>query len=253
MNLPPLHGEHPSRLSRLRNWFDSEAGRQVLAVERQLLHPELRRCHGHYLLQLGADPGHCLTDDVPVSRTLIAGLEPALALSICCSDQALPLASESIDVVLLHHVLECTEAPHAVLREVQRIIAPGGRVFILAFNPWSALGLCRLCNRLGGRSDWPLRHLSAQRLLDWLQLLGFDVAPPIHALHGWPLAAPGFGPAAGRAWQRHCPGGSLLLLCGIKRVSAALPRRPQWAPAPSLELAGMGAELGRRVAQENLP
>ena len=51
----------------------------------------------------------------------------------------LPIATQSIDLVLLPHVLEFAEEPHAVLREVDRVMMPEGRLVIVGFNPWSLL------------------------------------------------------------------------------------------------------------------
>ena len=51
-----------------------------------------------------------------------------------CAPEALPLPDRSIDRLLLIHGLESAEHPRAVLREIWRVLADGGRVLIIAPN-----------------------------------------------------------------------------------------------------------------------
>ena len=50
---------------------------------------------------------------------------------------ALPLATDSVDALLLPHTLELHDNPHEVLREVARVLIPEGHVVVLGFNPVS--------------------------------------------------------------------------------------------------------------------
>jgi SAM-dependent methyltransferase len=52
----------------------------------------------------------------------------------------LPFASQSLDLVVLPHVLEFAAEPHQVLREVERVLIPEGQVIICGFNPASLWG-----------------------------------------------------------------------------------------------------------------
>ena len=45
-----------------------------------------------------------------------------------------PLASQSVDLVALPHVLEGHPNPHEVLREVERVLIPEGQVVLSGFN-----------------------------------------------------------------------------------------------------------------------
>lgn len=238
-------------LSSLQQWFDSEPGQVVLEVERNLLRPLLSNCFGYHLLQLGADPRHCLYSDSRVRRKLRAGPEPiTAALSVCCGYDALPFASDSLDVVIIHHVLEFAANPHGVLRELQRITVPGGRVFVLAFNPWSLHGLRSLYGRMSGRGHWQNRYLPARRVADWMQLLGFDTAPAAYGLHRPPWAMTRLLPrrAAAHTWQQHWPGGSVYLISGVKQIAPLTPVRPRWAPASAIGLPVARPSVGRHAA-----
>jgi SAM-dependent methyltransferase len=46
----------------------------------------------------------------------------------------LPLGDATVDRLLLVHMLEMTEAPHELLREAWRVLAPGGRLIIVVPN-----------------------------------------------------------------------------------------------------------------------
>ncbi len=84
---------------------------------------------------------------------------------------ALPFATESIDTVVLPHVLEFVPDRHQVLREVERVLKPEGRLFIFGLNPWSPR---RLLQRPSSASFWKARLIAGHHLLEWLSLLKFD-------------------------------------------------------------------------------
>lgn len=85
--------------------------------------------------------------------------------------ESLPFASESIDTLLLPHVLEFATDPHEVLREVERVLKPEGKLFILGLNPWSPRRLLQITRR---PTFWKARLVAGRHLLDWLSLLKFD-------------------------------------------------------------------------------
>ena len=53
----------------------------------------------------------------------------------------LPLAPESVDVIVMVHVLEFIAKPPVLLREVYQALAPGGQLIIVSLNPWSLWGI----------------------------------------------------------------------------------------------------------------
>jgi SAM-dependent methyltransferase len=83
----------------------------------------------------------------------------------------LPFATESIDTLILPHVLEFESDRHQVLREVERVLKPEGRLFVLGLNPFSLNRLTHLTQR---NSFWNARLIANQHLLEWLSLLKFD-------------------------------------------------------------------------------
>lgn len=102
--------------------------------------------------------------------------------------EELPFASQSLDLLVLPHALEFAEEPHQVLREVDRVLIPDGRVVITGFNPWSLWGLRQQgFSKLG--DPWlpnEGQFIGVNRLRDWLKLLSFEMEGGQFGCHGWP-------------------------------------------------------------------
>jgi len=164
---------------RLREWFSRVPGRLVLEAEVRRLEQVLPDLFGFYLLQVGSllPPDTLAHSRVLYPLTVDRDGAPGGAgvSSIRGAADALPLASDSIDAVLLPHVLEFEPHPHETLREAQRVLVPEGHLVISGFNPWSLIGLARLLSRR--RAGMPLEghFLGLNRVRDWVALLGFDV------------------------------------------------------------------------------
>ena len=88
----------------------------------------------------------------------------------------LPFRSDSIDLLIGLHTLQQTEDPRRMVREVERVLSPEGRVILSGLNPWSLAGLWGLAT--GGKilGEFPLKQsVSRHMLCDWLLLLGLEI------------------------------------------------------------------------------
>ena len=79
-----------------------------------------------------AYPKSIFCDKTAFPTAFTLALEPGAALA--ADPLQLPLASQSVDLVVLPHVLEGHPNPHDVLREVERVLMPEGQVVISGFN-----------------------------------------------------------------------------------------------------------------------
>ena len=121
------------------------------------------------------------------------------AVALHCEFDALPFGTASLDLLVLPHALELARDPHLVLREVERVLVPEGRVVIVGFNPSSLWGLRQWLGRFRRRfSAHPRRELflpaegdflGYRRLRDWLRLLSFEVEAGRFGCYRPPLGA----------------------------------------------------------------
>jgi SAM-dependent methyltransferase len=146
----------------------------------------------------------------------------------------LPFASQSLDLVVLPHVLEFAEEPHQVLREVERVLIPEGQVIVCGFNPASLWGVRQVSGRLTGAHFLPQNgeFISLPRLKDWLKLLSMEVnrghfgcyAPPC-LTERW-LDRFAFMEKAGDRWWPYL--GAVYIVQAIKRVRGMRLIGPAW-------------------------
>ncbi len=212
-------------LPALRQWFRSPVGCTVLQEEQGLIHRALsdRSTARRHLLKLSAIPERLHIDRQLSQRQLHVGTPGQYAYSqifdaLCDYDQ-LPLASESVDVVVMHHLLEFVENPHTVLREVERLIVPHGKLIICGINPWSPLAMRGWLGRAKRSAMWQHHSLTINRINDWLALLGFELADLRYAFHRLPVNSPAF-------FLNHRPLSNGLPMGGVFVLSATKYRAP---------------------------
>jgi SAM-dependent methyltransferase len=226
----------------LRDWFHTPLGQYLLEQERAYLDELTPDIFGFHAVQLGMSETDLLRENRITHKMRVANTG-AVDLRADCHD--LPLATQSIDLVVLAHVLEFTDEPHAVLREVDRVMMPEGRLVIVGFNPWSLWGLRSALGFSRHQFPWNGRFLSLLRVKDWLALLGFDVsagrliayAPPFDS-ERWRRRFGFMEPAGDRWWA---VGGAVYMLEAIKRVRGTRIITPAWQEKAAREKALVAA------------
>lgn len=219
--------------SALRDWFASRAGQRLLEVECHLMAQLGEDVFGYYLVQL-QDLGHGLKAmrECPVRHRCLLDLAGSDAASVLAYSEQLPLASDSVDLVVLPHSLDFAVDPHRVVREVERILIPEGRMIIVGFNPFSLWGIWRLFLRWRGKVPWCGHFLSYRRIVDWLGLLGFDIeytdvcafAPPLQG-ERWASRCGWLERVGRRVWPMLA---GVYVVRAVKRVSTVKPIRAPW-------------------------
>ncbi len=165
-------------------WLATPAGESLLADEAPYVAETARRFHGDTLLWAGCHTP--LTDTVRgcmVRNRVFAldGSSPAGEglTTFRCELDALPLPNNALDGVFLHHALEMAEDPRTALRELSRVLAAGGRLTVVGFNPFSFWGVRIAYARVFRDSFSGLRLVSPARLVDWLTVLGFELCDEV--------------------------------------------------------------------------
>jgi len=221
---------------RLRRWFRDPPGSILLEQERVGIEELLEGLFGYYLVQVGCLGlrGEPLRASKISSQILVSSdrVETISSMSLQGLPERLPIATDSVDVVLLPHTLDFSADPHQVLREAERILIAEGRLIILGFNPVSLWGLWRIFRYRKGRVPWCGRFLSPGRVYDWLRLMGFEIEVTRSLMFRPPLASRGLMDRIAlweRIGEKYWPLFSgVYLVQAVKRVSRLTPVEPVW-------------------------
>ncbi|WP_143889977.1 class I SAM-dependent methyltransferase [Tepidimonas alkaliphilus] len=239
-------------------WFGTAPGRYLLAWEARRFADAVADAFGYHALQLGLPQLDTLAANRMPQRWLAAPEDPALAsaddgaaqaqrpIDLVAHAAALPFAAASLDLVTLPHTLELSADPHAVLREVERVLVPNGRAVVSGLNPLSLWGLrqgrAHLAARLGlGRTRLARPYLpqagafiAPWRLLDWLRLLSFEVEQlkfgcyrPAMRSERWLQRWAWMDRWGSWAWP---PLGAVYFIVAVKRVRGMHLLGPAWRP-----------------------
>ncbi|NEX61718.1 class I SAM-dependent methyltransferase [Noviherbaspirillum galbum] len=225
------HSSPEKAIIALGPWLETPVGSYVKAWQQQRLDMLTADIFGFNALQIGLPqldalqanrmPRKWLTDThLPAN-----GIEGQRVPVVVVHDFAeLPFASQSLDLVVLPHVLEFAEEPHQVLREVERVLIPEGQVIICGFNPASLWGVRQVAGRLTGAHFLPQdgEFISLPRLKDWLKLLSMEVnrghfgcyVPPC-TTETW-LKRFTFMEKAGNRWWPYL--GAVYIVQAVKRI-----------------------------------
>ncbi len=235
----------------LSEWFTSEQGGYVLTREQAYFDRTVNDIFGYNALQLGL-PEYDFLGNSRIPLRFTGADQQGASLRLC--HEELPIATGSLDLLLLPHVLEFSEHPHAILREVERVLMPEGSLIISGFNPHSLWGVHRALVR-GRGYPWCGRFIRLSRLKDWLALLGFEVAGGRFAAY-----APPFGKAkwfhrldfletAGDRWW--AVSGGVYFVHAVKRVPGMRLIKPRWNEKLVNKLMPATTKLNNKIPQQH--
>jgi SAM-dependent methyltransferase len=221
----------------------SPPGRYVLRWEQEHLDCAVADIFGYHAVQLGVPEIDTLSENrmplrLCVSDRLADPPSPGLGgrqVAVITRFEELPFATQSIDLVVMPHILEFAQEPHQVLREVDRVLVPEGQVIITGFNPASLWGLRQSLARAKIARPYLPRagqFISLPRIKDWLKLLSFEANrghfgcyAPWAGSDRW-LARWSFLEKAGDRWWPVL--GSVYMLTAVKRVRGMRLIGPVW-------------------------
>ena len=213
-------------------WYQRPLGQQLLDDLKSQLDPVLATTFGYYALQIGCTShSRRLLESCRVKCQFSLGKENA-DVDLQAYPSLLPIANDSVDLVVMMHYLSNTDEPHAILREASRVLIPEGKLIIVDFNPLSLWGLRHFFQSWLEQVPWRGHYFTARRLTDWMQLLGFDkqkhyrvgYMPPIH--HGSVSRWLTWLEKGLKKWVRFS--GALNVLVFDKNISPMTPVRHRW-------------------------
>lgn len=253
------------RIIALGPWLDTQAGGYVHAWEQRCLDALTVDVFGFNAVQIGLPQINALRANRMQSKWLTDQYLPSAEIGEISQNVALahdfadlPFASQSLDLVVLPHVLEFAKEPHQVLREVERVLIPEGQVIVCGFNPASLWGVRQAAWRVCGAHYLPPEgeFISLARLKDWLKLLNMEVnrghfgcyAPPFRS-EQW-LNRFAFMEKAGNRWWPYF--GAVYMVQAIKRVKGIRLIGPAWSKQPAKSAQGVPvANKTTNIVSEN--
>lgn len=161
------------------SWFASPLGKRVFVAEEEVLEDILPDMFGYHILQYGYSAESDYLSSSRITDKTILFLDESEINSdikaIHTSAEELPVAADSIDVVVLPHILEYSKDAHKLLREMDRVLIDDGRAIIIGINPLSLWGIWHLFLCWWGEMPWSGRLISIPKIQDWLSLLDYEI------------------------------------------------------------------------------
>lgn len=145
-------------------------------------------------------------------------------LAAIAEENAFPLPDGSMDRILLAHILETSDRPRALLREIWRVLAPGGRIIAIVPNRRGLWSTSEQSPFSHGRpySRSQLKASLADHLFTPTAHLTALFAPPFKGAFGARLAL-ALEDTGGQWWPRI---GGVHIIEAEKRMYAGGPRTP---------------------------
>ena len=249
-----------------RKFYDSPLGHVALRMIRRRLRALWPDTHGQTIMGLGyATPylGPFRTDAQRVIAFMPAaqGVAPwprgGAGLTALVEEDNFPLPDSCIDRAILAHAVENTEMLRALLRQVWRVLAPAGRVIVIAPNRASLWTQFETSPFSHGR---PYSRGQLDRILSDAMFtpVAWDRAlclPPLK--WRWSLR---YGQALENMGQSLWPRfAGVVITEATKQVYAALPsggipvRARVWVPEPKGAQASLGQEQDRAFGDQIIP
>ena len=179
----------------LKQSFEGGFGELLMACELSFVKTWLGHLGGVEMVVTGitSEPVIRLAEDTAaINKTFVLeaiegdGIPPGNI--VIARPDMLPFRSDSIDLLIALHTLQQTDDPRRMVREVERVLSPEGRVIFSGLNPWSLAGLRGLVT--GGKilGEFPLKECVSRHILcDWLLLLGLEIEKSATFGHRPPL------------------------------------------------------------------
>jgi SAM-dependent methyltransferase len=220
------------KFASISEWYQTPLGAILLDELKSRLDPVLATTFGYYSIQIGcALQSELLLEPCRVKYHF--NLEATSnGLDVKAHPALLPIATDSVDMVVLMHHLSNTKEPHAILREAYRVLIPEGKLVIIDFNPISFWGLRHFFQSWLEQIPWKGHFYTARRMTDWMKLLGFDKQNHLQVGYMLPIHQAGLIRKLScleKGMKSWLPFSSALnVLVYNKNISAMTPIRHRW-------------------------
>lgn len=167
------------KIQQWNHWLGHLPGRHVLDAEKKFLPHLISQYYGKHVLLIGTPKQHLLLKSsmMPIQHLLGPLLSHQHLNNVGSIESELvelPIASGSVDMVILPHMLEYLDNPRQLLAEACRVVKPEGHIIICGFNPLSLWGLRKWLAR-GKHIPWSGNFIAPMQIKSWLSLVDFKL------------------------------------------------------------------------------
>lgn len=160
-------------------WYQTPRGKLLQQLEAEYLQRSITVSCKQTILQIGGLDWESEFIDCSLYKNFIVLDAKRLgcnkAKKIQAKAYSLPLQNNSVDMIIIPHLLEFDAFRFQTMREVERVLKPEGILVILNFNPWSLWIRYQYLWDKRMADSWGGHFISRSRILDWLKLLNFEV------------------------------------------------------------------------------
>ncbi len=219
-----------SELFRFNYLADYE--RPLITLMTEKLSPYLAQTFGYHALLYSPLAEMICRESLAIKHRVVIGpsVQQRHQLSLVCHYEELPIAADSVDLVVLPHILQSVDQPHQVLREAERVLIPEGTLMLVGRHPYRWEGIKRRVKVCRDSKKLSTGDISQRRILDWLRLLGLEAEQQIQLSTNYKkLQESQLSPWLKEVSQHFCHYmASYYIIIAKKQVSSLTPIRPSW-------------------------
>lgn len=159
----------------IETWYASAFGQQVLKAEQQQVEQLINDKFGYYVVEF-TDAVSRFNILSPIARKFSLSLAPSenQQQSLIAELISLPFVPDSIDMIIMPHVLEFVAEPAHILEQVWTSLMPNGYVLIISFNPYSLWGIYRKLKQ-DKKIPYQGNYFSSRQITSMLNSAGFHI------------------------------------------------------------------------------
>ncbi len=244
---------HKALLQSFHQWQSSRLGEALKNAEQKALNAILPHFFGYYLLQVSIPEVRYDLSASPILRHFHVNHDDTFSHTnnvLHALSSELPVATNSIDVVLLPHVLEFIDDPHVILREACRVVIPEGYIIILCFNPYSLWGLQKTFKRARQQLPWLGDFIAANTIQNWLTAYDFEIVKRHAVFFRFASNSESIlkeqsmlDTLGQRYWPQH---GAVSVLFAKKKQFSVTPLRVRWQKRKAVSVKGISLQRRER-------
>jgi SAM-dependent methyltransferase len=160
-------------------WYQTPRGKLLKELETDYLKKAITVSCQQHILQIGGLGWESEFIDCSLYKNYTIldakGLGCEMARKIRAKAYSLPIQTDSMDMVIVPHLLEFDTHRFQTMREIERILKPEGILVILNFNPLSFWVRYQFLWDKKLADSWGGHFIFRSRMFDWLKLLNFEV------------------------------------------------------------------------------